>query len=249
MQRFRLTIAYDGTTYAGWQQQPNLRTIEGTIHSIFFTVFGSQMIFLGASRTDAGVHALGQVAMLDTELQIGAQKLQWVLNNSLPNDIMITKCVAVPADFHTHYNVVDKTYHYHFFTERPLPFVHRYGWHYYKKIDFEKLKKALNCFVGTHDFRAFSTDEPADRDTVRSIHEIFVDQSAEFRAHRIVVRGNKFLHHMIRRMVGTALEVASRESFSVDLIKEKLASKNPAGGMLNAPAHGLLLYNVRYEGD
>lgn len=248
MQRFRLTLAYDGTAYAGWQKQPNMHTIEGTIIETFARCFEKPMRLLGASRTDAGVHALGQVVMLDVDLNIEAHKLQWVLNNALPNDIAITDCTTVSNDFHTHYNVIDKTYHYHFFTQHPLPFFSRYGWHYYKTIDFEKLKNALHVFVGTHDFAAFATDE-SDRDTVRTIHEITIDYAQEFQAHRIIIRGNKFLRHMIRRMVGAAMEVATRPDLSVETIKEKLQSKNPANALLNAPAHGLLLHSVRYVGD
>ena len=248
MQRFKLTISYDGTNYAGWQQQPVLRTVEGTIQKAFAAVFSKDMRFLGASRTDAGVHAFGQVAMLDTDLDVTSEKLAWALNNALPNDIMITDIKKVDDTFHTHHNVVAKTYHYHFFTDRPSPFIHRYGWYFYKKVNFDKLQRALDCFVGTHDFRSFATDEH-ERETIRTIDAISIDYCEQFGAHRIVVTGEKFLRHMIRRMVGTALEVSSRDSLSTDTIIEKLNNKNPANALINAPAQGLFLYDVRYRED
>ncbi len=245
MKQYKIVVAYDGTDYSGWLQQKDRPSIVQTLQDTFKKVFGKTITLLGASKTDAGVHALGQVAIFKTDLAIDPQKIYWAWNNILPPTIHI-RSLAHDEQFHPHYNVVSKTYYYHVFIKRPLPFVQRYGYFHKTFLDEQKLRAALDVFIGTHDFRAFSTDEPPEKDTVRKIDTIKIEYFKRFDAYRIAVTGEKFLRHMVRRIVGAALAVASRENMSVDLVKEVLASKDPNNVLPTAPAKGLLLYKIEY---
>jgi tRNA pseudouridine38-40 synthase len=246
MPTYKLILAYDGTAYAGWQQQPGLPSVLGTLEKTFQHTFNVDARLLGASRTDAGVHALGQVVRCVTPLVMCADKLAWILNNSLPADIHIRQAELVADDFHPHYNVAYKTYYYHMFTERPLPFVARYGWYYYRALDIQKLDAALQLFVGTHDFSRFCAAEDMRPDKVRTIDAISLQYLKRFRVYRIQITGHRFVRHMIRRMVGAAVQIASDPTSRVDSIMQVLAGQNPPMVFLNAPAQGLLLYNIVY---
>lgn len=242
--QYKLTIAYDGTAYNGWQIQPDKITVAGTIQSTFKLVFDRDIKLMGASRTDAGVHALGQIAVFKTDLAITPSKLLQGLHGKLPADIMIRSLEPV-SDFNPRHCVRQKTYYYHFFTAQPLPFVARYGWFYRYPIDFEKLKQALQVFVGTHDFRSFCSGQKDD--TIRRIDSIDIEYLGRFKTHRIVVKGPGFLHHMIRRIVGAALEVAASPHLEVNYLEQVLAVKSPLQTLPNAPAQGLMLYKIYYH--
>lgn len=247
MHIYQLCVAYDGTKYAGWQQQAECKTVLGAIEDPCRRIFrGTNIHFLGASRTDAGVHALGQVVRCITSLNLAGDDFARILNNSLPTDIHIRKVILAPEDFHPQANVVQKTYYYHIFTQRPLPFVARYGWHYRYPLDVDKLRQALQVFVGTHDFAAFYCAEDKRTDTMRTIDSISVTYMHRWHAYRITVKGHSFLRHMIRRIIGAAVQVASNPHHSVDLIQKALFEKNKQHAYINAPAHGLLLYAIRY---
>lgn len=247
MNRYKLIISYDGTDYYGWQEQAELKTICGTLQSTFKKVFGESVTVLGASRTDAGVHALGQVALLRTAISIPADKLRWAWNNALPPDIVIRSLIAAPENFHPFYNVAQKTYHYHFFVERPLPFVQRYGWFYRAGIDIDKLSEVLLLFQGTHDFRSFCTGDEMGENTVRTIDSISLEYVQKYGAYRITVKAKAFLRHMIRRVVGAGLAVAARSDWDVTLVKKVLAAKDANNELPTAAAQGLLLYNIVYN--
>lgn len=245
---FKLTIAYDGTDFHGWQEQDtHLPTIVSTLRTSFAYAFQQELQFLvGASRTDTGVHALGQVARIKIPFQINPEQLMAVWNRVLPNSITITNIEPVDASFHPQHNVNNKTYWYHLFHQRPLPFVARYGWFYDRHIDLEKLKKALAVFVGTHDFRSFVTGDDRDS-TIRTITSIDVEWAPEFGAHRIVVQGPSFLRYMIRRIVGASVQIASSKKASVHSLEQILQSKNPRQDLLTAPAQGLILKEINYS--
>lgn len=245
---FILTIAYDGTRFCGWQQQPNQRSVLGVMESAFAHAFKTDALMLGASRTDAGVHALGQVMRCITPLTITPEKLMWVWNNSLPSDIHIRSVAYAKPTFHPWYNVAHKTYYYHIFTQRPLPFLAPYGWYVYQQLDVAKLNQALQLFVGTHDFRSFCSDD-AHKNTIRTIDAISLTYIKRFNVYRVTVTGEKFLRHMIRRIVGAAVAVATRSSLSVHSIKEILAAHNPRQELPNAPGNGLLLRSITYKKD
>jgi tRNA pseudouridine38-40 synthase len=242
--QYKLTIAYDGTAYNGWQIQPDKITVAGMVQSTFKVVFDRDIKLVGASRTDAGVHALGQIAVFETDLIITPAKLLQGLRGKLPADIML-RSLELVSNFNPRHCVRQKTYYYHFFTAQPLPFVARYGWFYRYPIDFEKLKRALQVFVGTHDFRSFCTGQKDD--TVRRIDSIDIEYLGRFKTHRIVVKGPGFLHHMIRRIVGAALEVAASPHLEVNYLEHVLMAKSPLQTLPNAPAQGLMLYKIYYH--
>ncbi|HEX4068921.1 MAG TPA: tRNA pseudouridine(38-40) synthase TruA [Candidatus Babeliales bacterium] len=247
MKTYKLTIAYDGTDYFGWQTLPEKPSIAATMQQTFKRVFKSEIKVLGASRTDAGVHALGQVARITTDLNVTPAHLMWAWNNSLPADITIRSIQLVDDSFNPFCNVVQKTYYYHFFTERPLPFVQRYGYFYPYKIDFDILKTALQFFVGTHDFCSFKSSEDLRENTVRTIDNITLDYLARYKAYRITVKGQKFLRHMIRRIVGAALAVSTKNGHTLESLQDIMTACDPRHTLPNAPAQGLMLYKIRYK--
>jgi tRNA pseudouridine38-40 synthase len=249
MPTYRLLMAYDGTAYNGWQKQPRLPSIEGTLETIFRRTFKAELAILGASRTDAGVHALGQVVRIQTELVLEPDKLAFALNNSLPEDIMVRAAALVEDDYSPHVGVAQKTYYYHIFTKKPLPYAARYGWYYPRAIDEQLLRQALAEFVGTHDFRSFCCAEDTREDMVRTIESIELSYFKRFNAYRVTVRGEKFLRHMIRRIVGAAVTVATTDTrYTLADLKKVLHNKNPHHTLPNAPGKGLVLARIIYHG-
>ena len=159
MKSYKLIVAYDGSDYFGWQAQTHKPSIAGELDRAFKMVFKRDMRVLGASRTDAGVHALGQVVRIKTDVAIDAQRLKWAWNNALPATIVIRSLELVDNSFNPFCAVVQKTYYYHFFTEQPLPFLQRYGYYHPYKINMNLLNDALQFFVGTHDFCSFKSSD------------------------------------------------------------------------------------------
>jgi tRNA pseudouridine38-40 synthase len=248
MIRYKVLIAYDGTDFAGWQVQPDHPSIAQTMQDSFARVFDKKISLVGASRTDAGVHALGQVAKFETNLGVDPQILQWAWNNALPPSIVIRTLELVPPQFHPFYNILDKTYFYHFFLERPLPFIQRYGWYYWYKVDLQKLQEVLQLFIGTHNFRAFSTGEPIGGDPLCTVDAITLEQFKRFGVFRISMHGQRFLRHMVRRLVGAALSAATEKNdVSLSDVLEVMMAQNPNHTLPSAPAHGLLLHTIRYK--
>lgn len=246
MPKYKITVAYDGTAYAGWQMQPGHITVEGVLRSTFTKIFKAECSLLGASRTDAGVHALGNVMRLETDLELEAHRIMYALNNILPSDISIKSAVR-DENFHPFYNVVAKEYHYHIFTQQPLPFFARYGWFVPQPIDYKKLNAVLELYQGTYDFSQFSSTDDARDDKVRTIDGVYLQKDGLFGAERIVVVGKKFLHNMVRRMVGTALYVATQPHASVAVVQQMLEHQLKTDYTLNAPAQGLMLQSVTYH--
>lgn len=245
MRRYRVLIAYDGTDYHGWQAQPGLPTVAHALQDGFKRVFNKSIKMLAASRTDAGVHALGQCASFDSEPFIDPDTLRKAWNHVLPADIHIRDVRMVEPTFNL-FEAEKKIYYYHFFLDRPLPGMSRYGWYYTKKINVDRLRSALAQFVGTHDFRAFSTGDDRGDDTIRTIDSIELTYFSRFKMYRVAVVGKKFLHHMVRRIVGGALAIASRPNVPVEYVGELLAQKKSCSSLTNAPAHGLVLYKIIY---
>jgi tRNA pseudouridine38-40 synthase len=245
---YKLEIAYDGTDYHGWQQQESVSTIAQTLQDCFLEVFKKKIVIVGASRTDAGVHAAGQVAYFGTDFDIEPTALRNAWNNSLPLSIHLTSMEKINGQFHPQRGIAQKTYYYHFFTKRPLPFEGRYGWFYHKPIDLEKLRSCLAVFVGTHDFRSFCTQDADDkRSTIKTIDVIDIEYLSNYDAFRIIVKGHSFLHYMIRRIVGACLHVASSPTLTVKDLNEALEKKDPQQSLPKAPAHGLMLWQIKYH--
>ncbi|MBV8660975.1 MAG: tRNA pseudouridine(38-40) synthase TruA [Candidatus Dependentiae bacterium] len=243
---YKMVVAYDGTAYHGWQRQPDAITVVQVLEETFKSVFKQKISISGASRTDAGVHALGQVAAFTLDMKIAPEILKFAWNNVLPLDILIHDISIVSDNFNPRHGVISKTYHYVFFNKRPTPFTQRYGWYFSRPVDLDLLQEALQIFVGTHDFRSFCTGYDM-HSTVRTIHSIHVEYDDAAKTYKIVVKGPGFLRYMIRRIVGACLAVASKDQFSCEDIRIALAKKDPAQTLPNSPAKGLLLYEIQYE--
>ena len=247
MNFYKCTIAYDGTDYCGWQLQPDHPTVVQKLQQSYKKVFHCDVTIVGASRTDAGVHALGQVAVCRTELDIDAQQLMWAWNNRLSHDSMIRSSEQVDESLHPQRNVAQKIYKYFFCCERPLPMNSRYRWYVRKKPDTIKLQKCLDLFVGTHDFRSFCTGDDMGTDTIRTIDSIKLDYSESEQLFCIEVRGASFLRYMIRRIVGASMTVAASHHLSVDYIYKVMAACNPLQKLPTAPPQGLFLWSIEYK--
>lgn len=249
MPKYKLILAYDGTHYTGWQVQPGLKTVEGTLRAAFCKIFKRDLSVLAASRTDAGVHALGNVVRIEADIVVEPQKLMYALNNILPADIVVK--TAFNADnFHPFYNLAWKEYHYHIFTQRPLPFFQRYGWFVQLPIDYTKLEKVLRLYSGTYNFSQFCSTDDMREDKVRTIDAVYLSNSTLFPgAQSIVVRGKNFLHTMVRRMVGTALYVATQPHATVEIVEKMLKEQLKTDYTFKAPAQGLMLHTIEYNGD
>ncbi|MBN1549346.1 tRNA pseudouridine(38-40) synthase TruA [Candidatus Babeliales bacterium] len=244
---YKLTVAYDGANYHGWQEQQGYPSIYGALAETFQATFNVPCRLFGASRTDAGVHALGQVVRLQTDLEIDSYRLMDAWNNRLPEAMVIRDIQQVDASFHPCHNVKQKTYWYHVFTERPVPFFVRYGWYVRLPLNKKKLHDALQVFIGEHDFRSFISTGEDYESTVKTIDSIEIEQLDAVQGYRIIVKGHSFLHHMVRRLVGAAVHVATHEHLSTDDIHRALAEKDPNQILPNAPAQGLMLHSIVYE--
>lgn len=247
MKTYKLTISYDGTAYHGWQEQPGLPTIEGLFKQRLAQIFKQEVPFTGASRTDTGVHALGQVARIQLDLPIGTEELHRILSNALPSDIQVRTLQHVEDSFHPRVNVAQKTYYYHFFQGQPSPFIARYGYAV-KHIDLALLEKVLQTCVGTHDFRSFCTGEQG-RTTVRTIDAIELEHLAKFDLYQIRITGPSFLRHMIRRIVGASFDLTATSKDPIGRLSAALKAADPDQQLFVAPPEGLLLHNIIYSTD
>lgn len=243
---YRIIISYDGTNYHGWQSQEGLPTVAQTMQDSFMAVFGFPIQLYAASRTDAGVHARAQVATFKSALNIDLASMKFAWNNRLPQDIHIRSIKVVGDDYSPHANIIYKKYRYYLFTQRPSPYMARYGWHISSLCTLEKLQEALTIFVGTHDFRAFSKGDERGDDTIRTIDSIEIVKLTKIPGYKITVKGPKFLRHMIRRIVGATVAYALRGTITTDYLHSILMQKTTCPMLPTAPAHGLVLYKIRY---
>jgi tRNA pseudouridine38-40 synthase len=276
LQTWKLTLAYDGTEFRGWQVQPNERTIQGELQAALERVTGESPLPQGSGRTDAGVHALCQVASFELAAPIPAQNLQRALNRTLPPAIRILEAKVAQSTFHARHSAVAKTYEYRVYRGAICPpflarYVHACSW----PMDVEALQRSARLFEGEHDFLSFAATDPdlasqslapdAEPDkrpiprpgfqieppmpaTVRTIFssswEARQNPDGELLVYR--VRGNGFLHHMVRNLVGTMLDVG-RGRLCCDEIPEILAARSRAAAGPTAPACGLFLHSVEYD--
>lgn len=241
--RVRLVVAYDGTAYHGWQLQRGVVTIESELNRCLSGLLGEEIQVIGASRTDSGVHALGNVAVFDTTSRIPADKISYALNQRLPEDIRIQKSEQVPIDWHPRHCDSRKTYEYRIYRgEFPMPVKRLYALHEYHQLDVEKMRKAAEYLVGEHDFKSFCYTGAQVETTVRTIISVEILEEGT----DIVIRvcGNGFLYNMVRIIVGTLLEVGRGKRNPEDM-KTILEAKDRSAAGPTAPAQGLLL--VKYE--
>ena len=245
MRSFKLIVAYNGTNYNGWQWQPEGKTIDRALRESFLGIFKQDTLLLvGASRTDAGVHAQGQVVRIRTTLHnITPEKLLYVWNKSLAEDILIKEIYQVNDTFHPQHNVVKKTYHYTIFTERPNPTHAHLGWHFPYPICQKTLIKTLQGFVGTHDFKKFCKEETS-KNTLKTLDAINVLYNQEEKSYVLIFEGKSFLRHMIRRIVGTAVSLAALKN---EPINKNVFELNLSKVLLTAPAKGLCLMKIEYD--
>ncbi len=245
MKRIKLTIAYDGTNYCGWQIQPNGITIEEVLNKALTKMLGEEIIIIGASRTDSGVHAMGNVAVFDTETTIPADKIGVALNQRLPDDIVITKSEEVPLDFHPRYCNCSKTYEYHIINTRiPIPTKRLTNYFVSYVLDIDKMRQAASYLVGEHDFVSFCNVRTDVENTVRTITELDILTNGNEITIRIT--GNGFLYNMVRIIVGTLIRVA-RGFYEPEKVKEILEAKDRKAAGVTAPAHGLMLMEIKYK--
>lgn len=246
MNNYRLTIQYDGNRYKGWQRLGGgENTIQGRIEQVISEMAGQPVTIIGASRTDAGVHALGQVANVKLQEDVAEVKLRNVLNHRLPADISILSVERVPEDFHARFDAKAKTYLYKIWNEgHSHPFMRRYSMHVKKKLDLEAMRRAGEHFLGEHDFTAYSNAKAHKKKTVRTVYDLTIEE-----AHGMIdirVRGNGFLYNMVRKIVGTLIEVGMGNK-DPDEIPDIIASKDRARTGLLADAYGLYLEKIEYD--
>ena len=245
MKRIKLTIAYDGTNYCGWQVQPNGITVEEVVNKALKKLTGEDIQVIGASRTDSGVHALGNVAVFDTHTTIPPERISYALNQRLPEDIVIVKSEEVAEDFHPRYCDCSKTYEYHILNTRiPIPTKRLTNYFVSYDLDVEKMRKAAGYLIGEHDFVSFCNVRTDVEDTVRTVTELEILKDGE----EITIRisGNGFLYNMVRIIVGTLIRVG-RGFYEPEKVKEILEAKDRRAAGVTAPPHGLILAEIRYE--
>ena len=245
--KYKMTIAYDGSNYGGWQVQPNALSVQACIEQILNTVLRVPISIIGSGRTDAGVHALGQVAHFTTERPIDISKTMASLNAMLPKDIRILEITPVGTNFHARYNAVAKTYHYRLHLDKvPDPFKSRYAYHVPHPVDLILLNETASTFLGTHDFTSFAnqaTRGSAAKDPIRTLFRL--DLVQEGGGVRLEFEGNGFLYKMVRNIVGTLLDVCAGK-IDKDQIPIILSAKDRKMAGRAAPPHGLCLIAVKY---
>ena len=244
MKRIRLRVAYDGTNYSGWQIQPNAPTIEKKLDEAIYALTGENVHVTGASRTDAGVHALGNVAVFDTASNIPADKFTYALNRYLPEDIIIQQSDEVESDFHPRHCDTKKTYCYRILnTQFGIPQKRNYTWNVAGNIDIEKMKTAAQYLIGEHDFKSFCATAAVVETTVRTIYELTVSRQEDIITIRVT--GNGFLYNMVRIIAGTLLQ-AGMGMIEPEEIKTILAAKERSAAGPTAPAQGLTMIGIEY---
>ena len=243
--RIKMIVAYDGTNYSGWQFQQNAVTIEQKLNEALSDLLGEEITVTGASRTDAGVHSLGNVCIFDTDTRIPAEKIAFALNARLPEDIVVQDSCEVDKDFHPRFSHSRKTYEYRVLNRKfPLPTLRRDTYFYHHPLDVEKMQKAASYLEGEHDFKSFCSVHTQAETTVRTIYSCTVGKDGDII--KIRVKGNGFLYNMVRIIAGTLIEVGAgkREPEEVLTMLEK-ADRCTAGP--TAPAHGLTMICIDYE--
>lgn len=243
MKRVMLTVAYDGTNYSGWQLQPKAETIESVLNRCIGELTGEEIMVIGASRTDAGVHAMGNIAVFDTMSRIPGDKFSYALNQRLPEDIRIRGSKEVAPDFHPRHCESRKTYEYRIYCAPfPMPVKRLYSYFTYVPLNIDLMSQAAECLAGEHDFKSFCSMQTQALTTVRRVDSVKVFKEGDEIVIRVAGRG--FLYNMVRIMAGTLLE-AGRGHIAPEKVKEILAAKDRQAAGPTAPACGLTL--VGYE--
>ena len=257
MRTLKLTLTYDGTSYGGWQRQDNTPTVQGVLEQALAEIEGRVVTVYGAGRTDAGVHALGQVASFRLDHPIEPPRLLRALNAKLPADVRVVDVDTVPDDFHARYGARHKTYRYWLDTAAVAsPFGARFAWHVPHALDLGAMTRAGAHLCGRHDFAALQTATDQNGSTIRVIHDLTVSTGCEgwpgppgaapVASVMFEVVGDGFLRHMVRTIAGTLVEVGRKRRVADDLV-DVLESRRRERAGPTAPPHGLFLVSVAYD--
>jgi len=245
----KLTIAYDGGAYAGWQFQPDKPTVQGTVEAAWRQITQETLRVTAAGRTDAGVHALGQMVGLATETRLSNADLHRALNAVLPDNVAVRSVENARDGFHATHEAVAKRYRYQIHNGRTRSvFERHFAWHYPQPLDATAMHAAGQALVGRHDFSSFETAGSERADSVRTIHEAMVARGADELADRVTVEvaGDGFLYNMVRTIVGTLVAVGDG-SRPLEWPAAVLAARDRRQAGQTAPPHGLYLVSVMYE--
>jgi tRNA pseudouridine38-40 synthase len=262
MRNLKLTLSYDGADFSGWQVQPGLDTVQGTLASAIGRITGEKVLPQGSGRTDAGVHALAQVVTFVTESSVPTANFVKALNDILPASVRVLEAVEAPSEFHARHSAQAKTYRYRIYRESICPpFLARYVWHYPYRLDEEAMAHAAELVIGEHDFTSFAAVDPErgqptsqegtpGENQKNNLRRIFSSEWERVQGQGqeelvYTVRGSGFLHHMVRNLVGTFILVG-RGTLQVEDVTRILKAKNRSAAGATAPASGLYLVNVEY---
>jgi len=249
MRNIKLVLAYDGTEFAGWQVQPDASTIQGTLAKAIERLTNERVLPQGSGRTDAGVHALAQVATFTTDSSVPTENFVKALNDFLPASIRVSEASEAPASFHARKSATGKMYRYRMYRGAICPpFLARYVWHYPYPLDESAVSEASGMILGEHDFTSFAAVDP-ERGREEEVSNVRVISCSEWRRDRdefvYTVHGSGFLHHMVRNLVGTFL-LAGKGTIAGGAIRRILQARNRSAAGATAPAQGLCLISVDY---
>ena len=244
MNNYKLLIQYDGTDYSGWQIQINAITVQQKIVEAIEVITKKNVNLIGSGRTDRGVHALGQIANFKIETELDTYKFRYSMNSILPDDISILKIEKVEESFHSRFDAKRRSYFY-LFSYNKSPFYRKYSYHYFPitKLDFSKINKISKALLGNYDFTSFSKKNTEDENKTCNVSQIRWHKGKELSV--VYISANRFLHGMVRTIVGTLLHASENnreENYLIDILnrKDREAAKE------SVPAKGLFLYKVKY---
>ena len=248
---YKLTLQYDGTEFRGWQTQDGERTVQGELLRVVSLIEGRAVVVHGSGRTDAGVHAEGQVASLHLEREMSPEKLRGAINGNLARDVRVIKAEVVPDEFHARYSACSKTYVYRIFNEQIVsPFWYRYALGEARPLNMERMQETASLFVGEHDWTAFSAAQSDAESRVRRVTAVEItsrrDERGQGRLIEIRASADGFLRYMVRAIAGALLAVG-RGELEVEAVARAIETGERPLAATTAPAHGLTLLSVRYD--
>jgi tRNA pseudouridine38-40 synthase len=248
---YKLLIQYDGTDFHGWQSQDGLRTVQGELERALSVIEGNKVNVYGSGRTDAGVHAEGQVASVEIQREITPEKLRNAINGNVGKDMRVLAASVASDEFHARYSAIEKTYVYRIVNAPVMsPFWSRYAHHEARKVDLEVMQKAAESFLGKHDWTAFSAAQSDVEDRVRTITHLEITERTDERSRstlvEIRVSADGFLRYMVRAISGTLLSIG-RGELNSDAVQKAIAAGVRPTVAATAPACGLTLLSVRYS--
>jgi len=245
--KYKMTVAYEGSPYSGFQIQENANTVEAEIRKALKVIFGDEYILLYSSRTDAGVHAIGQVIALEVDTLIPTWQIPHAINANLPETIVVSEVEEVEESFHPRYHAQYKTYRYLIYNDTFMNPLYNHNTYYiHKPLDINKMQEASQYFIGDHDFIAFSTQGSSVRSTERTIYEVAIEKQGHLI--EITVTGSGFLYNMVRIMVGALVQVGLG-FYEPEYIGKIILSKDRSLIKRVAPAKGLTLMKIVYHDE